>query len=382
MRRAFAILAVAGLLGAAFAFGFLLSGRGGRTSAPAHPLSVVAAVRDDLASRYYRPVPPEVLKLATVRAMLAALDDPYTEYLAPPAYELLQRQTAGSYSGIGVSLLPTSEGLLVVGMQAGPGRRAGLRLGDVIARIDGVPASGLGAATALTQIGGPIGTHVQLAVRRGDELLHFAVARASVRTPAVSSRLVSFGGRSYGYVGLSTFRSGVASEVAAAVRRLRDKGAAGVVLDLRGNPGGLLQQAIRVSSLFLRRGIVVTLEGAHQPREVYRVSGRPVAPRIPLVVLVDRYTASSGEIVAAALRDNHRAMLIGERTYGKALVQSIDPIFGGGALAITTARYLTPAGTDISDIGLTPNVRVGDDPRTAMDDVLTVGLSALAAAKS
>ncbi len=382
MRRALATVAVIGLLGAAFSLGFLLSGRGGRSTAPAHQPSVVAAVRDDLASRYYRPVPPEVLKLATVRAMLAALDDPYTEYLDPPSYELLQRETAGTYSGIGVSLLPTSAGLVVVGVQPGPGRDAGIRLGDVITRIDGQPTSRLGIATALTQIGGPRGSRVDLGVRRGDDTLSLRVARATVHAPAVSSRLVSFGGRNYGYVAVSAFRSGVAADLGVAVRRLVRRGASGIALDLRGNPGGLLQQAVAVSSLFVRRGVVVTLEGAHQPRQVFRVSGRTIAPRIPLVVLVDRYTASSGEVVAAALRDNHRSLLVGERTYGKAVVQSIDPILGGGALAITTARYLTPAGTDISQIGLAPDVRVGDDPRTAIDDVLAAGLSVLAAAKS
>jgi carboxyl-terminal processing protease len=382
MRRALVTLAAVGLLGGAFALGFLFSGRSGRTAAPTRQVSVVAAVRDALASRYYRPVPPEVLKLATVHAMLAALGDPYTEYLDPPEYELLQRETAGTYSGIGVSLLPTTAGLLVVNVQPGPGRRAGIRLGDVIVRIGGTSTSKLGIAGALTSIAGPSGSRVRLDVRRGDELEHVTVARASVEAPAVSSRLVSFGGRTYGYIGLSSFRNGVAGEIGTAVRRLLRDRATGIVLDLRGNPGGLLEQAVAVSSLFIRHGVVVTLQGFHQPRQVFRVTGRAVAPRIPLVVLVDRYTASSGEIVAAALRDNHRATLIGERTYGKAVVQSIDPILGGGALAITTARYLTPSGTDISDVGLAPNVKVGDDPRTAMDDVLTVGLSALAAAQS
>jgi carboxyl-terminal processing protease len=382
MRRALLSLAVLALLGAAFLLGYLISGRGGKSAAPAHSQSVIAAIRSDLASRYYRPVSPEVLKRATVHAMLAALNDPYTEYLDPPAYELLQRETAGSYSGIGVSLLPTSAGLLVVGVQPGPGRQAGIRLGDVITRISGVSTLRLGVANALTRIGGPKGSRVVLELRRGTDNLRVKVARATVHAPAVSSRLVSFGGRNYGYVGVSSFPSGVAREVAAVVTRLRGKGAAGIVLDLRGNPGGLLQQAVAVSSLFLRDGVVVTLEGAHQPRKVFSVFGHPVAPKLPLVVLVDRYTASSAEIVASALRDNHRALLIGERTYGKAVVQSIDPILGGGALAITTARYLTPAGTDISQIGLAPNVKVADDRRTAIDDVLAAGLSALAAAQS
>lgn len=380
MRRALLSLALASLLGAAFSIGFFLSGRNSRAAAPAP--SLVAAVRADLASRYYRPVPDSVLRLRSVRTMIAALGDPYTEYLTRPAYLLLQRETAGRYTGIGVTLLPSPEGLLVVGTQPGPGRTAGIRVGDTILRIGSEGTARLGLASALAAISGRPGTTVRLSVRRGARVLGFSVPRRDVRASAVSGRVLSFGGRLYGYVRVAVFRTGVSEALAAEVRSLRRAGATALVLDLRDNPGGLLDEAVASASVFLPRGAVVTLEGAHRPREVYDASGHPVAPRLPLVVLIDRYSASSAEILAAALHDNHRATLVGEHTFGKAVVQSIDPLANGGALALTTARYFTPAGADISRRGVQPDVHVADDPRTSMDDVLATALASLAAAQS
>jgi carboxyl-terminal processing protease len=380
MRRALLLLALGGLLGGAFALGFFLPERAA-TPAPRVP-SVVDAVRNELAARYYRPIPEDVLRLNSVQSMLAALGDPYTEYLDRPAYLLLQRQTAGAYTGIGVTLLPAPAGLLVVATQPGPGRRAGIRVGDTIVRIGSVPAAHLGLAGALTRIAGPRGSSIALRVRRAGRRLEFTVRRAAVIAPAVSARLLSFGGQSYGYVRVALFRDGTARRVRGDVEALLRRGAGGVVLDLREDPGGFVDEAVGVASVFLRRGIVVALEGVHHPREEYEVRGPVTAPRIPLTVLVDRFTASSAEIVAAALQDNRRATLIGEHTFGKAVVQSIDPLSDGGALALTTARYITPGGADISRRGVRPDVKVIDDPRTPMDDVLTTALATLASARS
>ena len=149
------------------------------------------------------------------------------------------------------------------------------------------------------------------------------------------------------------------------------------MLDLRENPGGLIEQAVAVSSLFLDRGVVVSLLGRHEPHEVYRAVGG-TATHLPVVVLVDRYSASSSEIVAAALRDHHRATLVGERTFGKALVQSIDPLDNGAALELTIARYYTPSGEDISNVGVVPQIHAVDDPRTSSDDALATALRVLA----
>ncbi|TML85686.1 MAG: hypothetical protein E6G08_13720 [Actinobacteria bacterium] len=381
MRRALILVGLAGLLATAFLFGFEVSARNGSAAAPP-AVSVVDAVRADLASRYYRSVPGSVLRLGTVRSMLAALNDPYTEYLDGPAYRLLQRRLAGAYSGIGVTLLPAPAGLIVVATQPGPGRAAGLRVGDTITRIGRTSTPGLGLAGALGRITGPRGTTVRLVVLRGDVIHNLEVRRTSVRAPGVSGRRLSFGGRMYGYLRVTTFRRGSAARLAVEIRQLKRAGVDGLVLDLRENPGGLLDEAVKVSSLFLPRGTVVSLLGAHHPLEVYSASGHPLAPKLPLTVLVDGFSASAAEVVAAALQDNGRAKLVGDHTYGKAVVQSIDPLANGGALALTTARYFTPTGRDISRVGVRPDVRVLEDARTPLDDGLAAALTTLAAATS
>jgi carboxyl-terminal processing protease len=177
------------------------------------------------------------------------------------------------------------------------------------------------------------------------------------------------GGTDVGHVALSTFSSGAHAEVAAAFRQLRDDGADALVLDLRDNPGGLLAQAVRVVSLFQADGIVCTTVGAHQPRRVFEVNGSAPFAEVPLAVLVDRGSASAAEIVAGALRDNDRATVVGRRTYGKALVQTIRELSNGEALKLTTAVFATPAGDTLED-GIVPDVRAVDLERTRRDEVL------------
>lgn len=381
MRRAVLLSGLALLLAAAFALGYAVSGR--RSSAPPAPamVSVVDAVRSELASRYYRSVPERVLRLGSVGSMLAALGDPYTEYLDGPQYRLLQRRLAGTYSGIGATLLPSSDGFLVVSTGPGPAHAAGIRAGDTILRIGEARALGLGLEGALTRISGPSGTVVRLVLERRNRVLRVSVKRAPVQVVNVTGRVVAAGSANYGYIRVESFREGTAHALAVQVRQLQRLRLGGLVLDLRGNPGGLLGEAVRSASLFMGHGVVVSIEGAHQPRDTYRVSGHPVAPRLPLVVLVDRYSASSAEVLAAALHDNGRARVVGENTYGKAVVQTIDPLANGGALALTTARYYTPAGADISSVGVRPDVRVGA-ARVRGDAPLAAGIAALRTATS
>jgi carboxyl-terminal processing protease len=230
---------------------------------------------------------------------------------------------------------------------------------------------------ALSTILGPRGTIVRLELVRGRQHLDVRIRREVIHTPAVHAHLLSYAGRRWGDVRLTGFRVGSAVVLGREIRMLERRGAQGMVLDLRQNPGGLLDQAVAVSSLFLDRGVVVSLTGLHEPREVFRAVGG-VATRLPLVVLVDRYSASSAEIVAAALRDNHRAAIVGERTFGKALVQSIDPLGNGAAIELTIARYYTPAGADISNVGVVPQILVRDNRATVEDEALATALKVLA----
>jgi carboxyl-terminal processing protease len=230
---------------------------------------------------------------------------------------------------------------------------------------------------ALTRILGPRGTIVRLALLRGGHTLDLRIRRELIQAPVVEARLLSYAGERWGDVRLSSFRIGAAVVLGREMHRLQRQGARGFVLDLRQNPGGLLDQAVAVSSLFLDRGVVVSLAGRHEPRKVLRAVGG-VATRLPLVVLVDRFSASSAEIVAAALRDHHRATLVGERTFGKAVVQSIDVLHNGAALELTIARYYTPSGADISNVGVAPQIHAVDNARTPQDEALATALRVLA----
>jgi carboxyl-terminal processing protease len=375
MRRLVLASAVVLVVGA-FLLGYGVS-RGDRATAPIGVPTVVAEVRDALQTSYYRSVPPRVLRLGSVDAMLSALGDPYTEYLPHADYELLQKEVAGTYVGIGVSVVSGRSGLVVVSTRPGPARAAGIRVGDTIVQIGSSPAARLGLTQALSEIGGPRGTRVRLELLRDGQVHWVSVPREQMRTEDVQGRLVTFAGRHWADVKVSAFTKGAAARLRRTLGQLQSRGAAGVVLDLRDDPGGLLNEAVSAASLFLGRGVVVTLRGAHRPPEVYRARG-DVVTRLPLVVLVDRQTASSAEVVAAALHDHHRALVVGERTYGKALVQSIDPLDDGGALELTVAHYYTANGTDISGVGVTPDVRALDRPRTPADEALAAGLQLLA----
>lgn len=376
MRRAL-ILAVSGaLLAGAFAGGYVLAHR-----APPPPRaspSVVDVVRMELASHYYRPVPARVLRLRSVSAILRALHDPYTEYLDRRAYELLRAELSRSYAGIGVTLLPSSQGLVVVGVQPGPARRAGIEQGDTIVRIGRRSAVGLGSIGAAALLRGPAGRQLRLEVRRHGVLIRVDLRRERVLSPNVTARVVRADGRSYGDVSVLWFGAGTSKRVASVLRQFRASGVDGIVVDLRDDPGGLLEEAVRTASLFLHGGTIVTLVGAHSPRRTFHASAFDLVPRLPVAVLVDGGSASSAEVLAAALQDNGRATLVGTRTFGKAVVQTLEPLADGGALALTTARYLTPTGADISQRGVAPNVVVANDPRTPRDEVLAAGLRVLA----
>ncbi len=381
MRRplVLAVVAVAGFVPLVAAFQLAQGSRG--TNQAAVP-QLIDEVRQALADGYYKSLPQSVLGLRSVDDMISALRDPYTAYLGADEYKLLQHETASSYSGIGVGMLPSSTGLVVASLHAGgPASNAGIRVGDRIVAINGRPVAHLSIASTITHFSGPVGSHVRIDLVRAGENLSFTVQRAVVHAPTVESRLVSFTGRKWGVVHLSTFNFGATPVLAHELRRLQSAGAGGIVLDLRGNPGGLFTQAVSVASLFLNHGVIVSVLGLHHPLEVLHARAG-VITKLPLVVLVDRFTASSSEIVAAALRDNHRATLVGERTFGKALVQAVDVLGNGDALELTVAHYYTPLGADISSRGLIPQIHAVNDPSTPSDEALTAALRALARPKS
>jgi carboxyl-terminal processing protease len=379
MKRAGGI-ALAGLvLAGAFLVGLLLTrSQAGsevpRSSPPPPPrvqvqgLRLVDEVRRELRESYYRPVSAHVLAQPTIPEILDELDDPNTDFLTAPEYQSLRNRTAKSYLGVGLSVEPARAGLLVTSALNGPAREAGIRPGDVIVRIDGRAAGRLSFSESLALIKGEKGTFVRLTVRRLGKKKHFTVMRQEIAVPSLRARLIKRAGVKIAYAQLLAFREDTAVRLREATERFVARGANGLILDLRDNPGGLLAQAVRTVSIFVRDGVVCTTSGLHQERTVYEVSGRATHPSLPLVVLVDDGTASAAEIVAAALQEHDRAVVVGRQTFGKASVQSIQPFWNGTALKLTTASYRTPDGTDLNQHGVRPDVRGIDRPLTRRDE--------------
>jgi carboxyl-terminal processing protease len=380
MRRAGGLAAVVLLLAGAFALGFFLTRSPALIAAPvsqerpAGPAPTPAdEVRAELAASYYRPVGNDVLTETSVAEILEALGDPNTAYLSASEYEALKHRTAKSYSGIGLTVEPSRAGLLVTSALNGPAKRAGIQSGDVIIRIDGRPAGHLTFDQSVALMKGEKGTVVHLAVRRKKEgELRFTVVRREIALPSLKMRLGKVAGHPIGYLRLLSFPDSTARRLERATAELVERGAEGVVLDLRGNPGGLLAEAVQAVSIFVEDGIVCTTAGVHQDVRVYEVTGRASYPTLPLVVLVDRGSASASEIVAAALQEHDRTAVVGRRTYGKASVQSIRPLSHGTALKLTTALYRTPDGSDLTHVGVRPDRRAFDDPLTRPDEALAV----------
>jgi carboxyl-terminal processing protease len=387
MKRAGGFAFVLVLLVAAFLLG-LLSTRlsdepssarlGDRLRDRDRPAVAINQVRQELASAYYRPVPERVLYEPTISAILRELGDPYTDYLTPAEYAALRNRTARSYTGVGLSVAPSKSGLLVTSTYGGPARKAGIRRGDLIVRIQGQPAGGLSFEQSLSLITGEKGTLVRLAVKRARQgTIHFALVRQEIDVPSVDGRLVKVRGVELGYVRLLSFPAGSAGRLERATKRLVRQGAKGLIVDLRDNPGGLISQAVETVSLFVEKGVVCTTAGRHRERRVFQASGDVRFPSLPVVVLVNPSSASAAEIVAAALQEHDRAVVVGRRTFGKASVQSVRPLSNGGALKLTTATYLTPRGVDLAEAGVRPDIRAFDDLRTRTDEALTRARRAL-----
>ena len=341
-------------------------------------------VLDVLQKGYYTDVDRRKLERASVDGIIAALGDPYTRYLSPEELTQAREQAEGEYSGVGIRIARGRDAVVVSSVfPGGPAQRAGVRVGDRIMAVDGKAVRGPDLDGVVSGIKGPAGTTVRVRLRRAgrDAPIDLALKRETIAVPVVSSRLVGPAGRRVAYVRLDQFTRGSAKAVRDAVQGLLDRGARAVVLDLRGDPGGLVDEAVGVASVFLPKGSpVVTTVGRHEPRTTLKARGNAIDEKVPLVVLVNRDSASSSEIVAGALRDSGRARLVGTRTYGKALVQTTRLLPGGGAVKLTTARYLTPKGIDIARRGVQPTLRVQDDPGRPGDEVLVAGVrEALAA---
>ena len=309
---------------------------------------------DRVGEDYYRELPPGRLADLAIGGLVDGLNDRFSAYFTPAEYRRFLESQNSEFSGIGVNIVPARNGLKIVNVyKDAPAREAGLRNGDVIVAAGSRPLKGLSAEKAASLIKGPKGTTVVLTVDSGGKERRVRVRREEIKVPVVESKLVKRGGKKVGVVALSQFSSGAHAEVYEAIRRLRRKGATAWAFDLRGNGGGLVDEAQLVASAFLPDGPVVTTRGRNVPERTLNATGKPVVPKgDPVIVLVNRGSASAAEIVAGALQDRGRAKLLGERTFGKGVFQQVIELTNGGALDITSGQYFTPKGRNLGGQGV------------------------------
>jgi carboxyl-terminal processing protease len=359
------------LLGVTLAAATLWIAGGERDAAnlPQKDARLLAEVLDRIHDEYVDRTDNHELMANAIRGMVGELD-PHSAFMDADEFEDLRIATEGNYSGIGVEVTLESGVIVVIApIDGSPAARAGIRAGDSIIAIDGQPIGDAGLAEAIASIRGEPGTVVNLTIGREAAAgpLEFAVERAIVSVHSVRFELLEPG---YGYLRISQFSETTGPDIAGALRSLQQSAGGklrGLVLDLRNNPGGVLDAAVEVSDAFLERGLIVSADGrSEESRFRMEAAAGDLTQGAPIAVLVNEGSASAAEIVAGALRDNGRAKLLGQRTFGKGSVQTVMPLEDGQALKLTTSRYYTPSGVSIHERGLEPDLVLPVQQTTAL----------------
>jgi carboxyl-terminal processing protease len=312
--------------------------------------------RDVLAKTY----PSTKDAYEAIRGMLASLDDPYTRFLDPREFKEMQIDTSGELSGVGIQLSldkDTKELVVVAPIDGSPASRAGVLPKDVITAIDGKSTKGMSTEDAVRLIRGQEGTRVTLTIRRRSQVLDVALTRERIELHAVDTQTnTTPDGARVGYIRLKQFNANATKDMRRALRDMEAAGVDGYVLDLRSNPGGLLMASVEIARQLLNEGTIVSTKTRSGITDVKRATGRALTAR-PIVVLVNEGSASASEILSGALQDNNRAVLVGQKTFGKGLVQSVRGLSDGSGMTVTIAKYLTPRGRDIHKHGIVPDVQ-------------------------
>ncbi|MBC8015604.1 MAG: S41 family peptidase [Sporomusaceae bacterium] len=305
-------------------------------------------------TRYVEPVPTETLMSGAIKGMVNSLGDPHSIYMDAKMYKEFMIETEGSFGGVGIVIGVKDKMLTVIApIEGTPGEKAGIKSGDQIAKIDGKDTKDMALDEAVSKIRGPEGSAVVLTIRRGSETLKdYSLTRSSIQIKTVSGKMLP---DQIGYLRISMFNENTGNDFAQKYHELEKEGMKSVILDLRDNPGGLLQESVKVSNLFIPKGPVVSVVTRDGEREVH--SSTLEAVKYPVAVLVNGGSASASEIVAGAIQDTGAGTLVGTKTYGKGSVQTVIRL-DGGAIKLTIAKYLTPKDRSINGIGIEPDVKV------------------------
>jgi carboxyl-terminal processing protease len=324
-------------------------------------------------------VSDERLHDASLKGIVDSLNDPFSHYLTPKEATQFNESVSGEFEGVGMNVEQDRRGLKVLRVfEDSPAEKAGIKRGDLILSVNGRSIAGVNSDVATSRIKGEAGTTVELSVVTGDaEPRELEVERERIEVPVATGRIVERDGKKLGVAELASFSSGAHGILRQEIDELLGKGAEGIVLDLRGNGGGLLTEAQLVGSIFIEDGEIVSTRGRSRPERTLEAEGDAIDEDIPVVVLVDGGSASASEIVTGALRDTGRGTVVGTRTFGKGLVQEVKPLSNGGVLDITVANYYLPGGKTISKAGIKPEVRAVDNPDTDRDEALPKALDTL-----
>jgi len=350
------------------------------------PTSLVAEASEIVQDNYFRKVGDTELGNASLQGMVRELrirhDDRFSDYFSPESLEGFNQQIEGHFSGVGLSVIEVKKGLRVIKVFKGsPAEAGGVEAGDTIVSVEGESIAGLDSTESTQKIKGPEGTQVTVGIetKNGKES-EKTLTRANVVLPNVSSRVFTTDGKRIGYVRLLSFSSEASRQLAHGIEKAKGEGADGLVLDLRENPGGLLDEAVSSASLFLPEGEVVVSTKSRTKGDTERKSGSGKIVDVPFDVLIDRGTASAAEIMTAALQDDAGATVVGTRSYGKGVFQEEHDLANDGALKLTVGEYFTPNGKNLHRTGgIHPEVKVVDNPHTAVDEARQKALETVAA---
>jgi len=324
------------------------------------------------------PLDDNALMESALSSMMEAIGDPHTDYMPPEVWQQVNESMSGAYEGIGAVVGESEEygGLELVSIMDGsPAEKAGLHSGDVIVEVEGQDVTDLSQNEIIALVRGPAGTLVRLGVMREgtSEMLKFEVKRDRISIPSVTSEVLD---GNIGYVRLSQFEFETGEALRNALSEMNANELNGLILDLRGDPGGYLTTAIDVGSVFIMSGPIV-IERSPGQEYAHEALGNAIAPDVPLVVLVDQGSASASELIAGALQDTGRATVVGMQTFGKGSVQTWRELSNGGGIRITISRWYTPNGNSVSEVGITPDVEVPYDPDVEDDSHLAAALAVL-----